>query len=202
MSLIPCAVERFRAVCPDVSLRIDTRHTDDLLAGLLTRDLDLAVAIDPPSRPGIERVELARSRVVMVAARGHNDRELPSSLEAFVANENCISIGTEDPLGEVIGSALAAHGLTEYAPSIEVCTWYLARSFAARGLGHVLLDELTARAPGEPVTISPITQTVSVGIFALWSEGHPHSHAREVFIDTLRIPIEGTLPVTEAAHRA
>ncbi|MET5013129.1 LysR substrate-binding domain-containing protein, partial [Burkholderia pseudomallei] len=53
LSLIQQAEKAFRADYPRVALKIQTLHTHALLNALLTRDLDVAVAIDPPARPGI-----------------------------------------------------------------------------------------------------------------------------------------------------
>ncbi|MBB5405051.1 DNA-binding transcriptional LysR family regulator [Paraburkholderia sp. JPY162] len=93
LSIIPHVVEKFRAICPDVSLRIDTRHTKELVTALLTRDLDLAVGIDPPSHPGITAVEVARSRIVIVGAPDKDGRALPNSLEGFVAMQTGSALG-------------------------------------------------------------------------------------------------------------
>lgn len=164
LSLIPQAVKAFRDDYPRVALKIQTLHTDALLNALLTRDLDVAVAIDPPARPGITSAELGRTAVVSVGPPDDDAPDAPLSLHAFMEGES-IGIGTEDPLGDAIGNALAA-----------------------RGVGRVLLDELTARAPGEPVTIRPIEPALSVGVFALWRDGGLDSHAGATFVDALRAP--------------
>lgn len=155
LSLIPQAVKAFRDDYPRVALKIQTLHTDALLNALLTRDLDVAVAIDPPARPGITSAELGRTAVVSVGPPDDDAPDAPLSLHAFMEGES-IGIGTEDPLGDAIGNALEAFG-EDRVTMVEAHTWYVARALAARGVGRVLLDELTARAPGEPVTIRPIS---------------------------------------------
>ncbi|MET5020692.1 LysR family transcriptional regulator, partial [Burkholderia pseudomallei] len=67
-------------------------------------------------------------------------------------------------------------------------TWYVARALDGRGVGRVLLDELRARAPGEPVTIRPIEPALSVGVFGLWRDGGLDSLAGATFVDGLRAP--------------
>ena len=105
LSLIPPAVEAFRAAYPRVALRIQTRHTEELLNALLTRDLDLAVALNPPGRPGIASAELGRTPVVCVGPRDEAAGDAPMTLQALVEGD-WIGIGNADPLGEMIGNAL------------------------------------------------------------------------------------------------
>ncbi len=185
LSLIPPAVEAFRAAYPRVSLRIQTRHTEELLNALLTRDLDLAVALNPPARPGIASVELGRTPVVCVGPRDEDTDDQPVSLQAFVEGD-WIGIGNADPLGEMIGNALEALGLDGHAPAVEAHTWHVARALAARGIGHALLDELTAKSGAEAVSVRRIEPPLSVGVFALWRDGGLTSQAGNAFVDVLR----------------
>jgi DNA-binding transcriptional LysR family regulator len=185
LSLIPPAVETFRAAYPRVSLRIQTRHTEELLNALLTRDLDLAVALNPPARPGIASVELGRTPVVCVGPRDEDADNQPMTLQGFVEGD-WIGIGNADPLGEMIGNALEALGLDGHAPAVEAHTWHVARALAARGIGHALLDELTAKSGAEAVSLRPIEPPLSVGVFALWRDGGLTSQAGSAFVDVLR----------------
>jgi DNA-binding transcriptional LysR family regulator len=185
LSLIPPAVETFRAAYPRVSLRIQTRHTEELLNALLTRDLDLAVALNPPARPGIAWVELGCTPVVCVGPRAEDADNQPMTLQAFVEGD-WIGIGNADPLGEMIGNALEALGLDGHAPAVEAHTWHVARALAARGIGHALLDELTAKSGAEAVSLRPIEPPLSVGVFALWRDGGLTSQAGSAFVDVLR----------------
>jgi DNA-binding transcriptional LysR family regulator len=107
------------------------------------------------------------------------------TLQAFVEGD-WIGIGNADPLGEMIGNALEALGLDGHAPAVEAHTWHVARALAARGIGHALLDELTAKSGAEAVTVRPVTPPLSVGVFALWRDGGLTSQAGNAFVDMLR----------------
>jgi DNA-binding transcriptional LysR family regulator len=186
VSLIPLAVQTFRASYPEVSLKIQTRHTAELLNALLTRELDLGVAFNPPARPGIAAVEIARTAVVCVAPPDD-----PSPADTPLALSECfdgdwISIGNVDPLGEAIGNLLEAEGVDDRLAAVEAQTWHVARALAARGVGRVLLDELTARSAGEPVAIRRVEPALTVGVFAVWREGGMDSQAGNAFVDVLR----------------
>ncbi|MEM5399144.1 LysR family transcriptional regulator [Paraburkholderia unamae] len=186
MSLIPAAVQTFRADYPEVSLRIQTRHTAELLNALLTRELDLGVALNPPARPGIAAVELARTAVVCVGPPDDPTPEhTPLALRDLVDGE-WISIGNVDPLGEAIGNLLEAEGVDDRLAAVEAQTWHVARALAARGIGRVLLDELSARGAGEPVAIRRVEPALTVGVFAMWREGGMDSQAGSAFVEVLR----------------
>lgn len=191
LSVIPQAVQTFRDAYPRVSLKIQTRHTEELLNALLTRDLDLGVALNPPARPGIAFAEVGRAALVCVGPPddASNDDGEPVSLQTLVEHD-WISIGNVDPLGEVIDNALEAAGLDSPVASVEAQTWYVARALAARGIGRTLLDELTARSGAEPVTIRAVTPPLSVGVFAVWRDGGLDSQAAHAFVDVLRAPFE------------
>ncbi|WP_028219022.1 LysR family transcriptional regulator [Paraburkholderia oxyphila] len=186
LSLIPQAVQAFRASYPAVSLKVQTRHTAELLNALLTRELDVGVALNPPARPGIEALELGRTAVVCVAPPDDpTPADVPLALQEFVDGD-WISIGNVDPLGETIGHLLETQGVDGRLAAVEAQTWYVARSLAARGIGRVLLDEITARSAGEPVAIRRVEPELTVGVFAVWRDGGMDSQAGSAFVDVLR----------------
>jgi len=169
-----------------VSIKIQTRHTAELLNALLfTRELDIGVALKPPQCPGITAVELGRTVLVSVGPPDADTDGQPISLESLVAGD-WISVGNVDPLGELINQQLEMRGLDGHVAAVEAQTWYVARSLAARGVGYALLDELTARSGVDDVTIRPIEPKLSIGIFALWRDDGLDSRFAKAFVDTLR----------------
>lgn len=192
LSLIPDVAQAFCSACPEVTLKIQTAHMDDLVNALLTRELDIAIAINPPARPGVTAIELGRIDVVCVGPGVDMGNPDPVSLQTFMQG-NWIDIGAEDPLGEAVASLIWASCAEIGAPKMTVHALHIARALAARGLGQVLLDELTAQEPGAPVSIRPIEPALSVGVYAQWRDGGLNSHAAEMFVDTLRIQLARTV---------
>jgi DNA-binding transcriptional LysR family regulator len=184
LSLIPQAVEIFHAKFPRVGLKIQTLHTEALLNAILVREIDLAIAIDPPAHADVTAHELGRSAIVCVGPPGDAKHGTPRSLDTFIENDS-ISLGASDPLGEAIANALDTLD-RDSSSIVETHTWYIARALAARGVGHALLDELTARAPGEPVSIRPVEPALSVGVYALWHRDGHRSHAGSAFVEALQ----------------
>lgn len=188
VSLIPEAVQQFRLSHPEVSLRIQTRHTTELITALFTRDLDIGVGVEPPRSPGITAVELGRTALVCVGPPGDDSTE-PIGMEEVVTRD-WISIGSVDPLGEFIRRELETLGLDGHVASIEAQTWYVARALAARGVGLTLIDELSARMGADQVSVRPVLPTLSMGVYALWRDGELDSNAGKAFVDMLRACVE------------
>lgn len=187
VSLIPEAVQQFHSTHPEVSMRIQTRHTAELIAALFTRDLDIGVAVEPPRSPGITAVELGRTALVCV---GPPEDSLAGPIAmADVVTRDWIGIGSVDPLGEVIRRELEALGLEGHIATIEAQTWYVARALAARGVGLTLIDELSARTGADRVSIRPVHPSLSVGVYALWRDGELESQPGKAFVDVLRASV-------------
>jgi DNA-binding transcriptional LysR family regulator len=184
VSLVPEAVQQFHVSHPEVSLRIQTRHTTELMTALFTRDLDIGIAVEPPRSPGITAVELGHTALVCVGPPEDNSTE-PIGLDEVVTR-NWISIGSVDPLGELIRRELDSQSLDGHVASIEAQTWYVARALAARGVGLALIDELSARTGADRVSIRPVTPALSIGIYALWRDGEMESPGAKAFVDVLR----------------
>jgi DNA-binding transcriptional LysR family regulator len=187
VSVIPEAVQQFHLSYPNVSLRIQTRHTTELITALFTRDLDIGVAVEPPSGPGITAIELGRTALVCVGPPEDTSPE-PIEMEEVVTR-NWISIGTVDPLGEFIRRELETLGLDGHVASIEAQTWYVARALAARGVGLTLIDELSARTGADRVSIRPVVPSLSIGLYALGREGELESQPGKAFVEVLRASV-------------
>ncbi|SIT36123.1 Transcriptional regulator, LysR family [Paraburkholderia ribeironis] len=187
VSLIPEVVQQFHISRPEVSLRIQTRHTTELITALFTRDLDIGVAVEPPMRPGVTAIELGRTALVCV---GPPEDTSPEPIEmAEVVTRNWISIGSVDPLGEFIRRELETLGLDGHVASIEAQTWYVARALAARGIGLTLIDELSARTGADRVSIRPVLPSLSIGVYALWRDGELESQVGKAFVEVLRASV-------------
>jgi DNA-binding transcriptional LysR family regulator len=186
LSLIPDTVQLFHGANPDVSLKIQTRYTTELITALYTRNLDIGVAVEPPTNPGITAVKLGHTALVCVGPPEDRKPQREPIAIKEVVTRNWISISNVEPLGEFIQRELEVQGLGGQMASIEAQTWHVARALAARGVGLTLIDELTARTGADRVSIRPVTPPLSIGIYALWRDGEIQSPAAMAFVDVLR----------------
>jgi DNA-binding transcriptional LysR family regulator len=185
-SLVPQTIAAFTRLYPEVSLKIHTHHTDALFAMLLSRELDMGLAFDPPVRPGIDAIELGRARVVYLGPE-LADSQAPGhiTLESL-GDGQWIGLDTRDPLGARVEARLRELGIEDRAPAIEVGTYYLARALVDCGVGYAIVDEFTASAGRPDVALRPISPALSVGVFALSAASGAGSHAQDRLIEEFR----------------
>lgn len=202
LSLIPQAVRDFRRQCPGVSLEIQTRHSDELLALVLSRELDLGVVFDPPARPGVAAADLGRARVVYLGPQESVPPDRPVHL-AELDDQQWIGIGNSDPLGGLIAQAYRELGLEERTPMIDARTYYVAAALAERGVGYALVDQFTAqfaaRASHGDLVICPVAPLLSVGVMAIYPDGGTSSYALDTLLEVLRAQFAATPAVTLAS---
>jgi len=202
LSLIPQAVRDFRQRCPGVSLEIQTRHSDELLALVLSRELDIAVVFDPPARPGVASCELGRAAVVYLGPPATVPATAPAHGPVQLAaldDQHWIGIGNSDPLGGLIAQAGRDLGLEERTPMIEARTYYVAAALAECGVGYTLVDQFSAqfalRASGGELLIRPLAPPLSVGVAAIYPDGAASSHALDTLLEVLRTQFDAAPPI-------
>lgn len=189
LSLIPRAVRDFRRQCPGVSLEIQTRHSDELLSLVLSRELDLAVVFDPPARPGVAAADLGRAAVVYLGPADGPSAGGPVRLQDL-DDQQWIGIGNTDPLGGLIAQACRELGIEERTPMIDARTYYVAAALADCGVGYALVDQFTAqfaaRGNRGGLVIRPVAPPLSVGVMAICPDGATSSHALDTLLEVLR----------------
>ena len=186
LSLLPEAVAQFAKQYPEVSLSIQTDHTDELCSSLLARELDIGIAFDPPVRAGIEATELGRARLAWLGPPDETPANGAPFRLADMQSDRWIGLDPADPLGSLIDRKLRELGLEARAPAIEVRTYYLARALVDCGAGYAIVDEFTATAGRRDAPLICIEPAVSIGVFSLLPASGAGSHAQQVLIDLLR----------------
>jgi DNA-binding transcriptional LysR family regulator len=184
-SIVPQAIAEFVGACPDASLSIQTHNSEALCDLLLSQELDVAVAFDPPMRPGIAARELARARAAYIGPqRDAVAADGPFRLESLIG-QPWIGPDTTDPLGAKIYGALAAMGYESGTPTIEVKTYYLARELADRGIAGAIVDEFTASAGHTGSPLRFVEPQVDVGVSVMTAANSTSSRLRDALIACL-----------------
>ena len=185
-SLVPQTIAEFIKLCPEVSLKIQTHHTEQLCSRLLSRELDVGLAFNPPPRPGVIATELGKAKVVYLGPPDAiNISSSPVELASLVATK-WIGLDTDDPLGALVDGKLRELGIEDRTPAIEVGTYYLARSLVDCGVGYAIVDEFTASAGREDVPLRPVHPELSIGVYALTAASGAGSHAQNVLVEQVR----------------
>jgi DNA-binding transcriptional LysR family regulator len=174
-SLVPAALARLRERHPRASIALRTEHTDRIVHALLTHDVDIGFAIDPPRHEAIVAETVGTGTMVLASPCGwfgHAEAALP-----FVAmlSRPMVALDDQTPLGLLVREALARRG---HVPAVAatVQTYSLARALVEEGLGFAFLDEFTAAA-GDPARVEchRLAEPIPFGILALRARHRPSS---------------------------
>lgn len=169
LSLVPWAIKQFQTIHPDIQYEIRTQHTAQLIEGLMTQELDIALTFNPEGHVGIRAEKLGHAELVCVQAETVKSLRKDMRL-SDIDPKTMIGLMDSDSLGRLLDDKLRQIGLIA-SPTIQVQTYYIACALAERGCGTAIVDAFTASSFREgPVSISKITPAIGFDVVALYSD--------------------------------
>lgn len=193
LSIMPKTIRDFRKTYPSVVCEVETNHIEALLAGLRSRQLDLAVSIFPDEHPDIRTQVVGEIDLVYLGPKDGGEFDL-----AEIADHELIGLSRSDGVGGMIASERERLGCS-YAPAIEVQTYYLACAFAAAGCGAAIVDRLTAQSMLRPgLFLRKLKQRLIVHIVVLTHEANVIRGFYTDFANILRKSVESTIEAAAA----
>jgi len=182
LELLPRSVASFREKQPDIVFEIETLHLDEMTEALLESRVDIGLAFEPISAPGIDAETLANSRFVVLAP---NDIDFGG--KEILAAEDLgghpfIGLNNRGPLGRALSTYL---GPVE--SELNIVTWsetyHVAKALVACGAGVTITDEITARSGcSTNIRILPLLPELRFNIKALRLASTPLSIAAQNFV--------------------
>lgn len=193
LGLLPGVVRDSREAQPGLTFDIHTYHSSELVRGMLTRELDLAVTFDTSETPGLTRTELGQTELVHLGRRPAGG---PLAL-ADVAGDNLILLDASDAAGALLQMALDAQGVDPHA-AIRVQTHYVACALAQAGAGDAIVDAITAQAMLRPdMRLRRLSPTLGVPISVLTRSQDPLTAVHRDLIDRLRAACDASQAALE-----
>jgi DNA-binding transcriptional LysR family regulator len=188
LGLLPLAMRRFHQTS-HASFEVSTLHSSELVAGLHTRELDVAITFDTSSHPGIKRMQVGMTELVYLSRGAIPD---PVSLSQLAARPFIIP-DPRDEVGVQVERALEKAGI-QASTRIKVQTHYVACSLVDAGCGDALVDGLTARAMVKPgMSLSRLDPGIPIPIHVMVHATDSLSLLHHDFVDSL---IEACRPLT------
>lgn len=185
--LVPDAYAALRAQHPDLRCEFSTGHHHELVQWLLLREVDVAIAYDPPTHPAVALDELASLRLVC-AARPEvlgKYRAAQSIQAAALATMPVIELINTDPVGRLMASYAEQYGWKFPAPLV-VKTHQVALQLAARGFGVAVVDSLSAAKFEPALRVLPIEPQGEIVLRAMFLHPGSLSAAASNFIAACR----------------
>ena len=210
LGLLPGVVRDSRDAQPGITFDIHTHHSAELVQGLLTRELDLAITFDTNDYPGLTRMGLGHTELVHLSrraaqgplrlselseARGveasgaHASGAAASGAAApgsLTAADTLIVLDASGASGALLQLALDAQGLAPQV-AIQVQTHYVACALVDAGCGDAIVDAITAQAMLRPgMTLRRLEPALRVPISIMTRNQDPLSALHRDLIERLR----------------
>ncbi len=190
LGLLPGVVRDSRNAQPGITFDIHTHHSAELVQGLLTRELDLAITFDTNDYPGLTRMGLGHTELVHLSRKPGQGQlrlsELSDAADATESGDTLIVLDAGDASGALLQLALDAQGLAPQV-AIQVQTHYVACALVDAGCGDAIVDAITARAMLRPgMTLRRLEPALRVPISIMTRNQDPLSALRRDLIERLR----------------
>lgn len=200
LGLLPGVVRDSRNAQPGITFDIHTHHSAELVQGLLTRELDLAITFDTNDYPGLTRMGLGHTELVhlsrkpgtgplrlseLSAASGDAAAAAATSAAA-TSGDTLILLDAGDASGALLQLALDAQGLAPQV-AIQVQTHYVACALVDAGCGDAIVDAITAQAMLRPgMNLRRLEPALRVPISIMTRNQDPLSALHRDLIERLR----------------
>lgn len=185
LGLLPGVVRDSRDAQPGITFDIHTHHSAELVQGLLTRELDLAITFDTNDYPGLTRMGLGHTELVHLSRKPAQGPMRLSELSG-APGETLIVLDAGDASGALLQLALDAQGLAPQV-AIQVQTHYVACALVDAGCGDAIVDAITAQAMLRPgMTLRRLEPALRVPISIMTRNQDPLSALHRDLIERLR----------------
>ncbi|MEW6707296.1 MAG: LysR family transcriptional regulator [Pseudomonadota bacterium] len=203
--LVSPAYAALRQQHPEVRCEFSTGHHHELVQWLLLREIDLAIAFDPPTHPAVALDELASLRLVCagrpeVLGKYRSAASVPA---AALATMPVIELVNTDPVGRLMASYAEQFDWRFPAPLV-VKTHQVALQLAAHGFGVAVVDGLSATKFEPALRVLPIEPQGEIVLRAMFLQPGALSAAASNFIAACRVALQAASESTRvpAASRA
>jgi DNA-binding transcriptional LysR family regulator len=190
VEVLPKAIATFREKHADTVFEIETLHLDQLNEALLESRVDIGLAFDPPTMPGIELETIAASRFVVLAPADVDFGGKTRLAATDLREQPFIGLNSRGPLGRMLSTYLEP-----LQGDLNIVTWsetyHVAKALVGCGLGTTITDEITARSGGiDNIQILELEPELGFDIKVLSIAAAPLSVAAQNFIEHLRLCID------------
>lgn len=183
LRLLPGALREFTTRFADADIRLQEGNTAELIDGIVSRQLDLALMNEPAKRPpNVEFELLRRDRTLAALPGSHPLAGKPRLTLAALAQEPLIFFPREAGPGLYDG-ILGAFAAAGCAPRIDqqARSTPTILSLVAAGLGYALVQESAQDLPFAEVVYLPVTDLpddVSWNLHLVWNPATATPSAR------------------------
>lgn len=189
--VLPRIVAQHLKIYPGIRFELETLHHREMTEALKESRLDLAVAFDPPSTPGIKTTAFDQGEFVLIAPKGTMKPSKGDTIELTeLEGLPFVALSNRGPLGGLLDAHVQGTGISLNTVA-EAETYHLAAALVSEGVGVAIVDNVTAdNFLTREVDVLKIVPTLQFDIALLQLEQVPVSTVCQRFIDFLSENIE------------
>jgi DNA-binding transcriptional LysR family regulator len=185
VDLLPAAVASYLEGHQDTVFEIETLHHNEISTALLESRIDIGLAFDAVTVPGLTSESLARGEFVVIAPPDLDLGPGDSVTIDALANQPFIGLSTRGPLGGLLTSYIDNSDV-QFRQIVYTETYHIAKALVARGSGISIVDTITARSGGaDDVRTWALEPPLHYSIDVISSDGMPPSLVCRRFIEHL-----------------
>ncbi len=183
LRFIPSIVSQFIKSRKGVKFEIETLHHGEISQAILEKKVDIGFAFDNALHPAVMERNLGYGEFVCLSHKSNpltqSDRVSLNDLEG----KDFISLNSNSPLGRLLMAQVGA-ACEELNIVANVETYHIAHALVSNGLGHTIVDEITAKASSdENVIIQKLEPAIKFSVTALHHREVPLSLVSQGFLD-------------------
>ncbi|PZP55341.1 MAG: DNA-binding transcriptional regulator OxyR [Micavibrio aeruginosavorus] len=178
--LFPAILQTIRSDAPDLNISLRESVTGDLLKGLLSGDIDMAILSLPTDTHVLEEFSLFEDPFYLAVAKGSPLAEMPFVGEELLRNMKLILLEEEHCLRQQALS-ICKGGLMQEDRSFRATSLETIRHIVATGQGVTLMPQL-ARQENDGITYIPIqSRNFSRTIGLVWRKTDERAPFYKIF---------------------
>lgn len=186
LHLLPSAIASFLLAHGKTAFGIETLHYEEMALALEEQRIDIGLAFDPPSKPGLGIDEIATAEFVVLAPVDLKISDKGVLNIRDLANLPFIKLSGRSPLGQMLTKQLEDRS-TAFKTLVSCDTYHVAKSLVAEGTGITIIDEITALSAGhDGVKIWRLEPTIRFPISVIHADDRPLSMIARQFVEHLQ----------------
>lgn len=182
MYFLPGLVKAFCNAYAGIDLRIQSLFSREVIRKVLERDLDFGIVTLGEVPEVLLAIPLFRQRFVCIAAKDHPFAARKYISAAELAPYPLIGLDKQSVTGRGLDGYFQKAGL-RYAPSLEVNSFEVVKSYVAAGLGIALVPEVAAEDAANRFSVVPLDEAPSVELGIVYRKDRELSRPARAFLD-------------------
>lgn len=187
LEIAPLAIAEFSKENPDMTIEVETQHSEQVVRAVLGGNIDIGLVFDAPQIPGVAAQTLSVTELICVAPTGYLDSSPKQITLEDIEPYPLITLNEKSILGRILNQKLSDAFTMPVDSRIVAETYHIAKRLVRQGAGVAIIDSITAysgdRAGLEFRTVRPPLH-VNVDVVTRLNEPIPPYGVR--FIDILR----------------